>query len=248
MTSEFRPHDLVWTRENSNRIWEYISANPAWGEAYFSRQVGDDLIAQVRRRVPLRGSVLDFGCGQGFLLEKMVAAGIACQGVDFSAKSVELTNGRLKGNPLFKGALVLESLPAPLPDRSFDAIFFIETIEHVIGEDLPALIRELHRLLRPGGHLVVTTRNDESLEASKILCPECGCTFHQMQHVSSWSAASLASTLAGYGFQRVFCEGLVFAPRVKFGALGRWLYRKAYRTFKRSVPNLLYIGTATSSS
>lgn len=245
MAAEFRPHEVAWTREKSNRIWEHLSSNRAYEETYFSRQVGDDLIDRVRRQVPLRGTVLDFGCGQGFLLEKMLARNISCQGLDFSAGSVDIANARLGKNPLFRGAVRVDAIPAPLAGASFDAVFFVETLEHVLPDELDAVIGELRRLLKPGGHLVVTTRNEENLDASKILCPECGCVFHHMQHVSSWSAESLATRMARDRFRTVFCDGLVFAPAVPFGALGKWLYRRAWRMLRRRVPNLLYVGSRT---
>jgi 2-polyprenyl-3-methyl-5-hydroxy-6-metoxy-1,4-benzoquinol methylase len=59
--------------------------------------------------------------------------------------------------------------PLPCPDSSFDAIMSTEVIEHL--ENPRAVFREWSRLLRPGGRLLLTTPNQESIRslASLIL-------------------------------------------------------------------------------
>jgi SAM-dependent methyltransferase len=52
----------------------------------------------------------------------------------------------------------LDEQPIPYADRQFDAVVFSEVIEHLAGSPLPAL-REMARVLRPGGRLVLTTPN-----------------------------------------------------------------------------------------
>jgi len=51
----------------------------------------------------------------------------------------------------------------PYPDASFDVVSFCEIIEHLLMDPLHAL-REIHRVLQPGGHVVVTTPNVSRLE------------------------------------------------------------------------------------
>ena len=53
--------------------------------------------------------------------------------------------------------------PLPCPDASFDAIISTEVIEHL--ENPRAVFREFSRLLRPGGHLLLTTPNQESIRS-----------------------------------------------------------------------------------
>lgn len=51
-----------------------------------------------------------------------------------------------------------ENTSFPFPDASFDVVFFCEILEHMTHDPL-AVIREINRVLRPGGHLILTTPN-----------------------------------------------------------------------------------------
>ncbi len=57
----------------------------------------------------------------------------------------------------------VETDPFPYPDASFDVVIFSELIEHLAVNPVWTLA-EIHRVLRPGGHVIVTTPNALSLE------------------------------------------------------------------------------------
>jgi SAM-dependent methyltransferase len=57
----------------------------------------------------------------------------------------------------------VESSRFPYPDQSFDVVFFCEVMEHMTNDPLSAL-REINRVLRPGGTLILTTPNVARLE------------------------------------------------------------------------------------
>ncbi len=238
MDEEFHRHEVVWTAERSRRFWDFISTSPAYEDLYFSRRVGDALLGFARAHgVPLGGRVLDFGCGPGYLLEKMAARGIAAEGVDFSRESVEKARQRLGAGAAGRVRLA-EAIPTTLAAGSFDAVFLVETVEHLLDDDLEPTLAELRRLTRPGGDIVVTTPNDEELGRSMVMCPECGCVAHRMQHVRSWSAESLTAALARHGFERRVCRALPWMPRL---ATTR-LVALAFRLAGRKMPDLVYIG------
>jgi SAM-dependent methyltransferase len=57
----------------------------------------------------------------------------------------------------------VESEPFPFGEASFDVVLFCEIIEH-LQIDPVAVLREIHRVLRPGGTLILTTPNVSRLE------------------------------------------------------------------------------------
>jgi ubiquinone/menaquinone biosynthesis C-methylase UbiE len=80
--------------------------------------------------------------------------------LDISAKGLELAKAKLGGN----GEYVLGSiLDVPAPDGRFDAVFCAHVIYHIDLELQETAVRELIRVTRPGGRVVVIYANPDSL-------------------------------------------------------------------------------------
>ncbi|MFQ5671352.1 MAG: class I SAM-dependent methyltransferase [Acidobacteriota bacterium] len=245
----FSRHEMRWNRANAARYWDFLSGQPGSLHNYFSYQAGPAVLDYLRRRgLPLQGRVLDFGCGIGYFVEQMASRGIRCSGLDFSPASVEAARARVAGWPPCEGIHLAEALPTGLPADSFDLIVSLESIEHLLPGDLEPTLREIGRLLKREGWLVLTTPNEEPLEAAQMMCPECGCLFHRMQHVRSWSARSLTRVMEGLGWKTMHCEALTFHPRGTLLASVRRMLSRLRR--RHSWPHLVYVGRsgAVSSS
>jgi 2-polyprenyl-3-methyl-5-hydroxy-6-metoxy-1,4-benzoquinol methylase len=104
----------------------------------------------------LGGDLLDVGCGSGRLWSTVGRRFASYTGVDVVRYDGFPPEGRFILAEADAGAL-------PLPDAAFDVVAAVETIEHLDGPRRFA--RELVRLLRPGGWLVVTTPNQLSLHS-----------------------------------------------------------------------------------
>jgi SAM-dependent methyltransferase len=92
--------------------------------------------------------LLDFGCGTGAFLEHLERFGNV-NAVDADPSAVEFCHSRGRSEV----QLVPPGAPLPFADATFDLVTTLDVIEH-IGDDVGAL-RELHRVLRPGGRLLV---------------------------------------------------------------------------------------------
>jgi SAM-dependent methyltransferase len=96
--------------------------------------------------------ILDYGCGAGKLVQAGLAAGLAIEGADVfysgSQSRAEAAAAGLLGGP------VHEILGGRLdfPDGRFQLVVNNQVMEHV--EDLDATLREIHRVLGPGGTLL----------------------------------------------------------------------------------------------
>ena len=201
-------HPIEWTPERIERFWNFYSANMAAHGSYFSKQFGGAILALVRGRVRLAGPVVDLGCGPGYFLEHLLRYGLACKAIDSSVEAIASVRERFEGQPGFLGASMGRLDRIPLTDGEAGAVFLIEVMEHLTPELMAATYAELSRVLRPGGHLIITVPNDENLDANSVACPECGCVFHRMQHLQRYTAESLAQRLTAAGFEVVFAAGV----------------------------------------
>lgn len=105
-------------------------------------------------------SLLDVGCGRGFLLDRFADAGLTgLTGVDVYDDVESERWNYARGD-------VTAALP--FDDASFECVVAGEIIEHVPDPD--GFLREIRRVLKPGGTLVISTPNMVSW-ANRILVP-----------------------------------------------------------------------------
>lgn len=105
--------------------------------------------------------VLEAGCGIGTDGARFAAAGAHYTGVDFSKTGPFLARRRFQMEGL-RGDIVVGSVGnLPFPDSTFDMVYSHGVIHHV--EDTAGVVRELHRVLKPGGIILVMVYHRRSL-------------------------------------------------------------------------------------
>ncbi len=125
----------------------------ARSEPTFQRHV----VACVRERAPAGARVLELSCGDGRILEQLAQTGFEVEGTNYrpdpaASKRIQITDG-----------VDLLELPLPFEANSRDVVLLLDVLEH-----LPAhapIVREIGRLLRPGGLLVLSTPNIQSVRS-----------------------------------------------------------------------------------
>jgi SAM-dependent methyltransferase len=98
-------------------------------------------------------AVADIGCGTGRHAIRLAAAGAVVHALDFSAGMLERARTKAQGlNITFRVHDLAE--PLPFADKSFDRIVCGLVIDHIA--DLPGLFREMHRICRSSGLVIVS--------------------------------------------------------------------------------------------
>lgn len=101
-------------------------------------------------RLPPDTRVLDAGCGEGVLVDEY-AERLRIEGLDPNYSSSRVTTGSLTA--------------LPYGDHSFDRALCLDVLEHLTFEEQPLALAELHRVLRPGGELLVSIPNLAHLQS-----------------------------------------------------------------------------------
>jgi ubiquinone/menaquinone biosynthesis C-methylase UbiE len=107
--------------------------------------------------------ILEVACGRGGLLRELSQRGANVTGCDFSFPALQASSGKL-GSPeqmMRTSLLQADLLALPFADESFDVVVSCETIEHV--REVETATREMHRVTRKGGRLLLTTPNYANL-------------------------------------------------------------------------------------
>ncbi len=126
---------------------ERVSNRDASDNYVFQRSI----LAYREAATLVSGDVLEIGTGMGYGIEVVAPAAARFVTVD---KSVPALPAPLPANAAFRPMTVP---PIDFPDASFDCVISFQVIEHI--ERDKEFVREVSRVLRPGGRFVVTTPN-----------------------------------------------------------------------------------------
>lgn len=101
----------------------------------------------------IRGDLLEVGCGEGRGIPWMLPHIASYSAIDKISEAIEVLKGKYPVGKFVAGNLP----PLPYEDNSFNAVISFQVIEHI--EDDAFFLKEIHRVLRPGGVALVTTPN-----------------------------------------------------------------------------------------
>lgn len=100
-------------------------------------------------------TILDIGCGTGAMSAKLEQFGTVVS-ADFSPLALEYSRRRS-----LKRLCAADAMRLPFRTGSFDAIIALDILEHLPDDE--AALREFHRVLKPGGHVIASVPAYQSL-------------------------------------------------------------------------------------
>lgn len=112
-----------------------------------------------RAGLPHGASVLDAGCGPGYLVEALAAKGYRVRAMDAAEGMLRQARARLTAAaPPFAPEFTIGDIEKlPYPDATFDLACSTGVIEYLTGD--ATVLGEFYRVLKPGGYLVLPVTN-----------------------------------------------------------------------------------------
>jgi ubiquinone/menaquinone biosynthesis C-methylase UbiE len=170
-----------------------------------------EIVFEFVKKIAKKGDrILDVGCGTGIVMEKADRYG-SVYGLDYSKEALAFCRKRGLSNLTLGSVMSL-----PYEDDEFDLVLCLDVLYHKgISDDRQAL-RELFRVIKPGGHLLITDSATKALFSPHDLATEAR---------ERYSAAEMRGKVksAGFSVRRIsyfnfFLFPVIFAVR-KFRAL-----------------------------
>lgn len=97
--------------------------------------------------------VLDYGCGNGYVLQQFARNGAEVHGVDLTGRAVALSRARFAVRGLSGNFTVGDGRTIPFPDAHFDVVTSMGVLHHI--PDPRPVLAEIRRVLKPGGRFVL---------------------------------------------------------------------------------------------
>src|SRR5215204_4966206 len=105
--------------------------------------------------------LLEIGCGMGTDLLQFARGGAHCTGIDLTPRSIEITRHRFRLYDADGAFMISDGEHLPFRSESFDVVYSNGVLHHT--PDTAGAIREVHRVLRPGGTAKVMLYHRNSL-------------------------------------------------------------------------------------
>lgn len=185
--------------KNYTEVNDFLAKNMSgFGLDYFNEYKIKDLYSEASRTFSSTNlAILDFGCGVGNSMPHLrkYFSNSDIYGVDVSLESIKLAEVNSKNYDVQFLHLISE---APFDDGKFDIIFSACVFHHIRSDLRIFWLNELHRLLKPGGLLMIYEHNPYNPVTQYIFN-----TSEFDRNASMLSAIELRSILRSVGYRNI---------------------------------------------
>lgn len=154
------------------------------------------------------GDAVDLGCGTGTYTQLLDALGFRVTGIDNAPGLLAIARERLQERPVNLVAGSITELP--LCDHTQDLALSMGVLQHV--DDVPRVLDEMKRVLRPGGLLLIETLNRYSLFRFLQLCLRIQRYAAMDAELKRYSPWRLRQAVQNSGFVNVQLHGFFVLP------------------------------------
>ncbi|MCK4597925.1 class I SAM-dependent methyltransferase, partial [bacterium] len=120
-------------------------------------------------------TVLEIGCGDGIIINRLHEKGLDCTGIDISKEALKYVNCKKE---------VMSSDNLKFQDQAFDLVICSEVLEHLPEQVYENTLKEIESVAKK--HILITTPYHEYLRAAFKKCRKCGTTYHTYRHLRTF--------------------------------------------------------------
>ena len=233
--------EYTWTDADQKDWWESVFKinKHEHCASHFSHL---QIAKTIKRKLPLNGKFLEYGCGTGGLLTCFANCNqLKLYGCADEPSQVETTKQRLQAQSNFVTAEVISDEFFNQYAHSFDII----DLTHIWCNVPPAYEQEwltkILSLLAPGGYLCINDCTSFTLPQRDTLCPHCGAYFACVPNANALTPQKVTDTLGALGVKRIFSKPITM--RLDGQSFLMWQLIKLHNILKyHHQDNFMWIG------
>jgi SAM-dependent methyltransferase len=166
--------------------------------------------------LPDGSACLELGCASGQNAEKYVELGLHVHGVDSSDELLKTAHKLALPGSNMEFSNVDLNVDMPFEDASFDLVVVVGTLQYLLEPS--ACVKEVYRVLKPGGHFIVCQRNALSFNVLRRPVSFLCCILSHEGFEWGGRGGDISSGLSATGLHSVLIKRMV-----KFSNLQRWM-------------------------
>jgi len=158
-------------------------------------------LERVVRLIDTDKKILDIGVGWGDIIPILhkYKKEADYTGIDFSPELIKRLCSKYPAQKFIN--TTVETL-----SEEYDYVLVLEVLEHIVPSKVFDFLKEIKRVLKDNGTLIVTVPLNENLKNSTFVCGKCGSYVNRMGHVRSYSLYLIKSELQMAGFEVKYTE------------------------------------------
>ena len=211
--------------------WYDEMARSRFANAFsYGRHKIDVLLDAVLKEQQPGARILDVGCGTGEYIRRANELGFKASGLEPAEAMRTVAINKNPGAPIVSGV----ATELPYPDESFDLVICIEVLRYLDQSDVQQALRELRRILRPGGTMFLTMVNRYALDGFYLhysLRRMMKASATERPHCEFVTPVELDREIRNVGFSAVEQRGVLLGPM-------RILYKISERVARMVAPTL----------
>lgn len=196
----------------------------------YGRHKVDVLLDEKLKELPSGAHILDVGCGTGEYVCRANELGFTASGLEPADAMRAVAISKNPGATIVSGV----ATELPFPDESFDLVICIEVLRYLDRSDIRQALRQIYRVLRPGGTMFLTMVNRYAFDGfflhysvQRMFKPR----GVERPHCEFMTPAELDGEIRAAGFSAATYRGVLFGPM-------RALYKVSTRLAQRVAPIL----------